>query len=76
MDTGRKLFDTLAAGFVQLIVTNQKVASCAMRYFVTGYNDKYRTTNSYYVGMREKQAVRNGYCATFYAGFYACFRGS
>ena len=29
--------------------------------------------NSYYIGMREKQAVRSGYGVTFYAGFYACF---
>lgn len=61
---------------LQLTVTNQKVASCAMRYYIAGYNDKYRTTSSYYVRTREKQAVRNGYCVTFYAGFYASFRGS
>ena len=32
--------------------------------------------NSYYVGTREKQAVRSGYSVTFYAGFHAYFRGS
>lgn len=47
-----------------------------MCYYIAGYNDKYRTISSYYIGMREKQVVRNVCGATFYAGFYVCFRGS
>lgn len=57
----------------QLIVTNQKVASCAMRYFVTGYNDKYRTTNSYYVGMRENKRLGTVIVPHFMPGFTQVF---
>lgn len=45
------------------------VASALYAIIFAGYNDKYRITNSYYVGTREKQAVRNVAVSQFMPGF-------
>lgn len=40
-----------------------------MRYYVTGYNDKYRDINSYYVGMRENKLLGAVMVPHFMPGF-------